>query len=159
MKSASQYRVDLDRLMQIYAANYLLFCRLFPVKLSVGESIRLHSEALQSGVGDYSVVLVSREQTRYTSLIEVQQNISTVLPNLATPHMLVRLYHDARLAEVCASQQIFRLKPRYDYPNKKMHQRDEKQQVNLFLHDWLKYCLQHRVTMYSPIPKGSESTE
>ncbi len=32
--------------------------------------------------------------------------------------MTVRLYHDAMVAEVCSSQQIFRFKARYDYPNK-----------------------------------------
>ena len=39
--------------------------------------------------------------------------------------MTVRLYHDAMVAEVCSSQQIFRFKARYDYPNKRLHQRDE----------------------------------
>ncbi|MGL6349457.1 MAG: DUF1249 domain-containing protein, partial [Aeromonas sp.] len=39
--------------------------------------------------------------------------------------------------------QISRLQPSYDYPNKKMHQRDEKEQVNLFLAEWLKFCLRH----------------
>ncbi len=34
--------------------------------------------------------------------------------------MTVRLYHDAMVAEVCSSQQIFRFKARYDYPNKKV---------------------------------------
>ena len=32
--------------------------------------------------------------------------------------MTVRLYHDAMVAEVCSSQQIYRFKARYDYPNK-----------------------------------------
>ncbi|MDD0441623.1 DUF1249 domain-containing protein, partial [Shigella sonnei] len=39
--------------------------------------------------------------------------------------------------------QIFRFKARYDYPNKKLHQRDEKHQINQFLADWLRYCLAH----------------
>ena len=46
-------------------------------------------------------------------------------------------------AEVCSSQQIFRFKALYDYPNKKLHQRDEKHQINQFLADWLRYCLAH----------------
>ena len=50
--------------------------------------------------------------------------------------MTVRLYHDAMVAEVCSSQQIFRFKARYDYPNKKLHQRDEKHQINQFLADF-----------------------
>jgi len=52
-----------------------------------------------------------------------------------------------RMAEVCAAQQISRLQPRYDYPNKNMHQRDEKEQVNLFLADWLKFCLRHGTSL------------
>jgi uncharacterized protein YqiB (DUF1249 family) len=44
---------------------------------------------------------------------------------------------------VCSSQQIYRFKARYDYPNKKLHQRDEKHQINQFLADWLRYCLAH----------------
>ncbi|MGU5550213.1 DUF1249 domain-containing protein, partial [Aeromonas hydrophila] len=40
-----------------------------------------------------------------------------------------------------------RLQPRYDYPNKNMHQRDEKEQVNLFLADWLKFCLRHGTSL------------
>jgi uncharacterized protein YqiB (DUF1249 family) len=126
-----------------------MFCRLFPITLDVGEQLTLRSKAVESYLGDNQLILVSREQTRYTSLFEVTQNISRLLPTLTKPHMLVRLYHDARLAEVCCSQQISRIKARYDYPNEKMHQQDEKQQVNLFLHDWLKHCLKHRIT---PIP-------
>ncbi|WP_372338175.1 DUF1249 domain-containing protein [Hafnia alvei] len=47
--------------------------------------------------------------------------------------MSVRLYHDAMVAEVCASQQISRFKARYDYPNKKLHQRDESIKLTSFL--------------------------
>ena len=48
-----------------------------------------------------------------------------------------------RLCETNFAQQIFRFKARYDYPNKKLHQRDEKHQINQFLADWLRYCLAH----------------
>jgi hypothetical protein len=56
--------------------------------------------------------------------------------------MSIRLYHDARMAEVNSSQNIRWIKPRYDYPNKKMHLPDEKQQINQFLKEWLQLCLQ-----------------
>ncbi len=57
--------------------------------------------------------------------------------------MEIRLYHDARMAEVISSQDIHQVKPRYDYPNKHMHQQDEKQQINQFLNEWLHLCLEH----------------
>jgi hypothetical protein len=55
--------------------------------------------------------------------------------------MSIRLYHDARLAEVLTTQDIRQVKPRYDYPNIQMHQQDEKQQTNQFLNEWLHLCL------------------
>ncbi|MGQ7191841.1 DUF1249 domain-containing protein, partial [Escherichia sp. HC-CC] len=51
----------------------------------------------------------------------------------------------------CSSQQIFRFKARYDYPNKKLHQRDEKHQINQFLADWLRYCLAHGAMAHRPV--------
>ncbi|PKM17559.1 MAG: DUF1249 domain-containing protein [Gammaproteobacteria bacterium HGW-Gammaproteobacteria-15] len=56
------------------------------------------------------------------------------------PSFVVRLYHDARVAEVLACQQISGFKARYDYPNLDMLLPDEKRQINLLLRDWLKLC-------------------
>jgi uncharacterized protein YqiB (DUF1249 family) len=83
------------------------------------------------------------EVTRYTSLLTIDQLSENAQQSLLHPSMQVRLYHDARLAEVISSQGIARLKPRYDYPNEAMHHPDEKWQVNSFLHDWLKMALAH----------------
>ena len=44
------------------------------------------------------------------------------------------------MAEVIASEGHRSLKPRYDYPNPAMYQRDEKYQVNCLFSDWLKSC-------------------
>ncbi|WP_229817074.1 DUF1249 domain-containing protein [Thalassotalea profundi] len=85
------------------------------------------------------------EVTRYTSLITMTQNttvLSDTLPDILKPKMVVRLYHDAKMAEVISNQDISKVKPRYDYPNKKMHLPDEKQQINLFLKEWLQLSLQ-----------------
>lgn len=133
--------------MQIYAANYLLFCRMFPTEIDVGESITMKPSSDSDHYAMSSLELLCKEQTRYTSLFSIRQHFRHNLPGLSEPDMEVRLYHDAGLAEVCASQQISRLKPRYDYPNHQMYQQDEKQQVNLFLYDWLHFCLAHRVAI------------
>ena len=135
---SSRYRVNLDELMQLYAANYSLMTRLFPTQLEVGQILRLTPKLGE----DY--LLESKELTRYTALYEIRQ-ASAQAYNYLQPQLLVRLYHDARLAEVCASQQIYKLKPRYDYPNKKMHHQDEKHQTNQFLNDWLVFCLKQRI--------------
>ena len=55
----------------------------------------------------------------------------------------VRLYHDARLAEVTEARPFRRVNARYAYPNRNMHQRDEKAQWNRFLAEWLRHVHDH----------------
>ena len=52
----------------------------------------------------------------------------------------VRVYDDARLAEVISYQGRGRIQFKYNYPNDKMYVPDEKRQGNLLLHDWLSTC-------------------
>ncbi len=85
------------------------------------------------------------EVTRYTSLITMQQDASIGGQHLSdyfSPKMVIRLYHDARMAEVVSNQDVRSVKPRYDYPNQAMHLPDEKRQINEFLKEWLQLSLQ-----------------
>ena len=90
--------------------------------------------------------LTVSEESRFTSQVILAQH-NPELPSYLQARIEIRLYHDVRMAEVCAAQQISMLQPRYDYPNKKMHHRDEKEQVNLFLADWLRFCLKHGTSL------------
>lgn len=91
------------------------------------------------------------DEGRFTTLIEVVQKNEN-LPHYLSAYLQVRLYHDARMAEVCVSQQISRLQSSYDYPNAKMHHRDEKEQCNHFLAEWLRFCLAHGYGAFEFIP-------
>ncbi len=82
------------------------------------------------------------ESARYTSTLLVEQ-ISLSAPEYLKPAMTVRLYHDARMAEVISSQNAGALAPSYQYPNAKMRLRNEKHMVNLFLTEWLHFCHNH----------------
>lgn len=82
------------------------------------------------------------ESARYTSTLSIRQTTQE-MPTYLTPSMTVRLYHDARMAEVINSQNTGALKPSYSYPNIKMRQRNEKHMVNIFLAEWLQFCLPH----------------
>lgn len=102
-------------------------------------------------INEHLSYLVSvNEVTRYTSLLTFEQTAVEQKTSLAKtfskafhPRMNIRMYHDARMAEVISSQDIMQVQPRYDYPNQKMHQKDEKQQINQFLNEWLHLCLEH----------------
>jgi uncharacterized protein YqiB (DUF1249 family) len=78
--------------------------------------------------------------SRYTSTLEMSQK-SQMGYEFLRPVVQVRLYHDAKMAEVLSAQNIGSLKPSYQYPNTKMYQKNEKEMVNLFLAEWVQFCL------------------
>ena len=81
------------------------------------------------------------EQNPYTTTIYIRQNLQGAGPWIRALAMKVRIYHDARVAEVIASQGVHSFQPFYPYPNPKMLQPYEKRRVNQFLGEWLNYCL------------------
>ena len=138
MKPAT-YRPNLSNLMNLCEVNYMMLLRLLADKEQVGEQ----RDFFISDFLSYRIQV--NEVTRYTSLVTMRQNctvLANALTNLLKPKMVIRLYHDARMAEVISNQDISQVQPRYDYPNKKMHLPDEKQQINIFLKEWLQLSLQ-----------------
>lgn len=134
---AKKYRPSLSGLMNLCDINYMLMLRILADNDAQGEQRNFFISDFLS----YTVTI--NEVTRYTSLVTITQDASIMgqhLSELFKPCMVVRLYHDARMAEVISSQDVRQIKPRYDYPNTTMHLPDEKQQINLFLKEWLQLC-------------------
>lgn len=133
------YHVDLKELMRVYETNYAKLNALLPSQPSV-DDLRCYQAA------QMTYQLQVREVTKYTTLVEIcQSDDISVFP---LPTMSVRLYHDARVAEVHSSDHLSRIKARHEYPNEKMVQKDEKAQVNRFLGDWLSFCLRHGISRH-----------
>ncbi|WP_426358560.1 DUF1249 domain-containing protein [Pseudocolwellia sp. HL-MZ19] len=134
---AKKYKPQLATLMNLCDVNYMLLIKLLADKEEVGQAGKFF-------ISDFlSYVVTVTEVTRYTTLITMSQDtieMGKELSQLFQPKMVIRLYHDARMAEVITSQNIRQVKPRYDYPNSKMHLPDEKQQINMFLKEWLQLC-------------------
>lgn len=140
-----RYKVDVKAMLADCEANYVRLLRLFP-EIQVSTERRL-------GVGEQGeiVELVVLERTPYTTLISIgkAQDESAEKKRIArvealhSPVLKVRLYHDAKLAEVVAWQRINYIQAKHDYPNEHMVQADEKFQWNHFLGDWLAHCLAH----------------
>ena len=112
-----RYTPDFPEMMRLCETNFAQLRRLLPRVDEAGETV-----SYQVANAQYRLTIV--ESTRYTTLVTIEQTHPAV-SYWSLPSMTVRLYHDAMVAEVCSSQQIFRFKARYDYPNKKLHQRDE----------------------------------
>lgn len=132
-----RYRVDLVELQAACEANYARLLRLLPdMRVSSGERrVALSQGDMLLGV----LVIRVLETCPYTTTVQVSQEHS--LPWLPVPRLEVRVYHDARMAEVVSAENARRLRSIYAYPNAAMHQPDEKTQLNLFLGEWLSHCL------------------
>ncbi len=91
------------------------------------------------------------EKSRYTTTFSLHLRLQSSHRWLPMLHMKVRTYHDARVAEVLAFEGHHRLQARYDYPNPRMYQRDEKCQLNRFLGDWLDHCLRTHCIFQHPL--------
>jgi len=113
--------------------NYAQLRFFLPRREQVGESCLIHISATES----YRVQLLELCKYTVTVRIELLQSLQQPWFN---PQFEVRLYHDARMAEVLACQQIRQLRAVYSYPNVDMLLPDEKLQINLLLRDWLTLC-------------------
>jgi uncharacterized protein YqiB (DUF1249 family) len=121
----------------------MLLLKVLASKTALGETRHFFISDFLS----YNVTI--KEVTRYTSVVSFEQeilstsfkNVPGIVASALHPRMTIRLYHDARMAEVLSTQDIRQVKPRYSYPNSQMHQQDEKQQTNQFLNEWLHLCL------------------
>lgn len=132
----TRYKIDLKRFMAECEANYRRLAKLFP-DMAVADRRQLGLD----GAPQRKVVLQVCERGPYTTLLRIRQEEPGSGRWTRMPSLLVRVYHDARLAEVAACEDERNLWPRQEYPNPRMLQRDEKAQWNRFLGEWLAACL------------------
>lgn len=148
MKLKRPYSIDLSAQMAVCDANFIRILQLLPsIEFGVKRDISFNNQ----------LNLNSRHQASLTTTIEVIESFkytSTIrIANLSqpstintdsyyqAPEMLIRMYHDAKTAEVISYQQARYFKSKYPLPNKTMYQADEKEQINFFLSEWLSFCL------------------
>lgn len=139
-RKKSNYSVDLPAHMAECDANYHRLMQLFPnLREQPEQRIGLPLTAL-----DAQVVFQVLEKGPYTTLLSMQVDSKEKWTKMAAaPAMTVRVYHDARSAEVVSYQAQNRFHGKYEYPNQRMRQRDEKVQLNRFLGEFLTLCLAH----------------
>ena len=144
------------------SSNYVRLLRLIPAMRTQDQySFRLH---VPGTIGKETPIDTEvTERGPYTTLLNITQRPADVKQagqledstpefdwNQLDLRMSVRVYHDAQMAEIVDFMNVRNFKSRYPYPNPKMLQIDEKQQVNFFLRDWLDRCLEFGVAV-SPL--------
>ncbi|MFV2057206.1 MAG: DUF1249 domain-containing protein [Thiohalomonadales bacterium] len=122
----------------IHESNYWKLFRIVPHVKQIPSRRLITLPANQ-----YKMTIGVDENTKYTSRVSFISYFSTSLACVPNLNLQVRMYHDACVAEVIEYQQNRNFDSRYDYPNDKMHQKNEKQQINFFLRDWLDFCINH----------------
>ncbi len=124
---------DLPALMELYELNYIQLRQLIRDLSAVQD----HSVSrVNRGMDLYLTII---ERCKYTTTLNLTYRFSAGDEATPSPDVVVRLYHDAQVAEVI-SRGRSRRHPEYDrfhheYP---LH---IKWQANRFLNKWLAYCL------------------
>ncbi len=171
MKLKSSYSIDLSAQMAICDANFIRILKLLP-DWSMGMRREI-SFAGNSGAAirelDSAVTVIEViESFKYTSTIKIKQLVDDdvddvngtalkrlkKLPHYQPPEILVRMYHDAKTAEVISYQSARFIKAKYPLQNEKLYQADEKEQVNFFLCEWLNYCLKEGLCSSSTLAEN-----
>ncbi len=141
-----RYKVDLPLQMAECETNYARLHKLLAhhfdkhIENQTGDEYRF---MVNRGDSQWLIQLRILERSPYTTTLQLTQSSVSPAPSwLHMPRLTVRMYHDAKLAEVLAWEGHKRLRPRYEYPNQAMYQADEKLQINQFLGEWLKISLE-----------------
>jgi uncharacterized protein YqiB (DUF1249 family) len=142
-----KHTFDLSAQMAECEANYARIMQLLPDMDTVDQ--REFGVELPSGQSVLFRIDVI-ERCKYTTMVDIYQHVASssissdeLPPWAVAPSFSLRIYHDARMAEVTAYDRQQAMRSSYDYPNAKMYQRDEKTQLNSFLGEWLKHCLKY----------------
>lgn len=128
------FKLDLAEMHAVCEANYARLLRLFPAYEN--------TNCREFHVAEARIRLEVIERCRYTTIFHLHQHHAHDAW-LGRLRIEARAYHDAGMLEVGMFQSHRRIAARYQYPNDRMYQQDEKSQQNRFLADWLEHCLQN----------------
>ena len=119
--------------MELYETNYIYRRRLMPERESIGE------EAVSSPDGGVDLHLRVMECCPYTTTLSLTHLFDD--GSVTAPDLFVRVYHDARVAEVLPDSPLhhFRLWNADEQPDPRSL--TWRWEVNRFLNRWLRYCL------------------
>jgi len=131
-------------LMSLYEKNYVRFNQL----VTNLDEMDKDSESFRAG--DIALHLQILERCRYTTTVLLTYRMSTDGDEIRTPDLKIRLYHDARQAEVMSCC-------RHDTDSFKWLERSVcrttlqwRWRMNHFLYKWLNHCLKsgHHFSQY-----------
>lgn len=142
MRYSSRYKVhpgvrarDLPALMELYELNYIQLRRLVP------DLNAIQDRSVSRADGALLLHLTVHERCKYTTTVHLTYRFNDGAGEFAAPDLMVRMYHDAQVAEVISHGRP-RARRDADFERfQRQYSIEAKWQVNRFLHKWLGYCL------------------
>jgi uncharacterized protein len=136
--------LDLSARMAVCDANYLRLLKLVPAfTAGLQQTILLPAVSYQDSTPAHRLDICVVEAFRYTSTLSLSLVVEEQAPAwYRSPCLTVRVYHDAGTAEVTRYQDQGAFKAVYSDDEAPRFSWDEKNQINLFLADWLSLCLE-----------------
>ena len=151
VRKERRYVIDLSAHIAECEANYARLMRLLP---DLSDQDR-RTFSLRLGESEPRVRFEVAQRCPYTTVLRIVQEAHPApersVPGFAETRIVIRIYHDAKAAEVIEYQNERGFHAVYEYPNARMRHPDEKAQVNRFLGEFLGVCLDHGVSSEQPI--------
>lgn len=122
-------------LMELYENNYIFMRRLLPDPDRSGDAVVSRVD------GTPDLHLEVRERCPYTTSLRLTHFFDEGSEPEVTPNLEVRIYHDARVAEVLPSSCIRGFRYWQDSEPPEAGTLAWRWEVNRFLNRWLRYCL------------------
>ena len=123
--------------------NYARLCRMLPATTQPDSAADDCEVSVDVANGQPATLQFHiKERSPYTTTIDLQISLAMLdAASASTIELLVRMYHDVRMAEVIFCSRNAGGLASFRYPNDAMFQPDEKAQQNRFLSEWLGLCL------------------
>ena len=135
--------VSFVSLMSLYESNYIRLGWLIEDLSQVTEP------AISTVDGDCPLHLKIEERSRYTTTLNLTYVFEEDTRALADPDLQIRVYHDARLAEVQSSARWHRHTMLESLRSSLSRGLGDRWRNNMMLNKWLDYCVErgHRFTL------------
>ena len=123
-------------LMSLYESNYIRLRWLIP------ELATMPLSAVSSVAGDVPLHLNIEERSRYTTTLNLTYRFADGERQISDPDLQIRIYHDARLAEVQACARWHRHTMLESIRSQLVRDLGDRWLRNVMLNKWLDYCVE-----------------
>ena len=127
--------------MALYESNYARFYELLPRRSMIRTA---GQELVSSAPGDCDLYVNVLEVTTFTTTLNMTYIFSESDEEIADPDLLVRMYHDAGLAEAMACRRTHIHEALLPFDTQAGEELGRRWARNMMFNKWLEYCMDRR---------------